>query len=132
MKATARGSSLGSDIIGTNVSREPSVTLAATSKLAQPKTAREPELPCFVCQKMRKGNPNRHRLLVSAGEIRNCLLCSRDFCEMHVSKSWAVCEIDHGTYYRNHRHLPGVYSSLAARNLALGVQESRNAEEGLD
>jgi hypothetical protein len=51
---------------------------------------------------------------------------------MHVSKSWAVCEIDHGTYYRNHRRLSGVCSSLAARNLSLGVQESQSAVEDLD
>jgi hypothetical protein len=54
MKATPRGSSLGPDIIGTNVSREPRVTLAATPKLAQPKTAREPELPCFVIDLQRE------------------------------------------------------------------------------
>jgi len=132
MKTTARASSLGPDIIGTNVNWKPRVTLAATPKLMQPKTVREPELLCFVCQRMREGNSNRHRLLVSTGEIRNCLLCSRDFCEMHVSKSWNVCEINHGTYHRKHRYLPGVYPSLAARNLALGVQESRSAEEYLD
>jgi hypothetical protein len=85
---------------------------------------------------MREGNPRRHGSLVSTGEIRHCLLCSRDFCESHVSTKvrddLAVCEIDHVTYFRNHDLLPGVYPSLAARESALGDRERRNAAEELD
>ena len=70
------------------------------------------------------------------GEIRKCVLCSRDFCDKHVStrssKDLAVCEIDHGTYLKKHRHLPNVYSSLAERRLALGEQDCRDAGEELD
>jgi hypothetical protein len=85
---------------------------------------------------MREGNPRRHASLVSTGEIRKCLLCARDFCDMHVDakvrNDLAVCEIDHGTYARKHRYLPNVYPSLAARDLALGDQERRSVEEDLD
>jgi hypothetical protein len=89
---------------------------------------------------MREGNPTKHGSLVSTGEIRNCLLCSRDFCDRHKtkneaiydSKNEAICEINHDTYYENHKRLPGVYPSLAARRSALGEQETRSEEEDLD
>ena len=48
------------------------------------------------------------------------------------SKDLAVCEIDHGTYLREHSDLPNVYSSLAERKLALGEQYCRGAGEELD
>ena len=74
--------------------------------------------------------------MVSTGEIRNCLLCARDFCDDHVStkvlNDESVCEIDHGTYFRKHRHLLDVYPSLAARQLALREQGRQSAEEDLD
>lgn len=118
--ATA-GAASNAETTGTNMSQQPSATIAGTPKDVQAQSATEPELPCFVCQRMRDGNPKRHGSLVSTGEIRNCLLCARDFCEKHVSREErAVCEIDHGAYYQKHRTFPGVYASLAARNLTLG------------
>jgi hypothetical protein len=53
----------------------------------------------------------------SQGILQTCLLCDRDFCEIHKGTELQVCEKNHISYYRNHSQLhDGIYPDLAARN----------------
>jgi hypothetical protein len=74
----------------------------------------------FVCQDMRTKNPKKHRNLQPTGDIQTCLLCARPYCEAHKSQGAdGVCEVNHATYYSNHRGFPNVFPSLDARNREL-------------
>jgi hypothetical protein len=70
---------------------------------------------CFVCKRMRENNWKRR--IVSVGQIKHCVLCQRHYCE-HQSNEENICEVNHNTYFRNHRHLRDIYPDLAARDAA--------------
>jgi hypothetical protein len=72
-------------------------------------------LPCFICDRMRSGNPKKHRSLQTTGSTQACLLCNRDFCDVHKGSLDGVCEINHETYHANHPNLPNIYPTLDAR-----------------
>jgi hypothetical protein len=76
---------------------------------------------CYICVRMRESRPQKHGSLVSDGKMHTCLLCSRDFCDKHSGHDKDVCETNHDTYYRNHRHLQAVYPSLTVRASILGL-----------
>jgi hypothetical protein len=80
---------------------------------------------CFVCERMRERKPVK-----SEGILQTCLLCDRDFCEMHKGTELQVCEINHISYYRNHPQLhDGIYPDLAARNSAVQTRALRTARK---
>lgn len=91
---------------------------------------------CFVCDRMRERNP-RHR---GKGIIQTCLLCDRDYCELHESgedkehkpKEGQVCEINHRTYYRKHPHLRNIYPTTMARNKALHLEADATSDDTSD
>ncbi|WQF84031.1 hypothetical protein CDEST_09045 [Colletotrichum destructivum] len=72
-------------------------------------------LDCFVCERMRVGNPGKHGSRAAASTQR-CLLCNRDFCNEHRGNEESVCEINHQTYFRQHPDLHGkIYATMQAR-----------------
>jgi hypothetical protein len=80
---------------------------------------------CFVCERMRERKPVK-----SEGILQTCLLCDRDFCEMHKGAELQVCEINHISYYRNHPQLHhGIYPDLAARNSAVQTRALQTARK---
>lgn len=91
---------------------------------AEPDGAEEPSegaMHCHVCTKMRKSRSQKHSSLVSGSKIRTCLLCCRDFCNKHNGPEENVCEINHETYFRNHKDFEDVYPSMAVRESTLRI-----------
>ncbi|GAB7331398.1 hypothetical protein MBLNU13_g02821t2 [Cladosporium sp. NU13] len=106
VSTTAGALSVETDL-DVKVTRQTHSTPTTASDSTRQSTNSDSELPCFVCQRMRKGRPRRHGSLHASTES---------------SKDLPVCEIDHGKYCRKHTHLLNVYPSLTARKLALGEQ----------
>lgn len=64
---------------------------------------------CFVCERMRERKPSHKE----QGQVQDCVLCNRDYCESHKSADQpGVCEINHHTYYKNHPDIQAIYPSL--------------------
>ncbi|EJT70139.1 hypothetical protein GGTG_12312 [Gaeumannomyces tritici R3-111a-1] len=118
----------------TNMANTESNTQAnmATSSTA-PANAAAPHnpTPCHICARMRARRPahvavlmgrwagevveGKHAHLETQGPVRDCILCARKYCEEHKGKDEGVCEINHQTYWDNHkRRVPEgtIFSSL--------------------
>lgn len=83
---------------------------------------------------MRATRPDKHGNLPKTDVDQTCLLCNRNFCEKHKGKEEDVCEVNHETYYRNHRHIPGIFPDLPAFEAAMAAidaMEDPETEEGL-
>jgi hypothetical protein len=81
---------------------------------------------CFICKEMADTRPWKHYHLINSPEARQterCLLCNREFCRAHSLKESdmeePVCEVNHKTYYRNHREFQDIYPSLEERKMQL-------------
>lgn len=68
---------------------------------------------CFVCREMK--DPSRFRV---HDKVTMCLLCVRWYCSGHKGDVAGVCEINHQTYFKNHRS-PMIYRDLAHRRSIL-------------
>lgn len=79
---------------------------------------------CFICKRMADTRPQKNSHLIHSPEARKterCLLCNRNFCLAHSLKESEepVCEVNHQTYYRNHREFQDIYPSLSERKKQL-------------
>lgn len=111
------------DVTGTGADQRDIVTLPNVLESKPKGSEAHPHkaMLCHVCAKMRRTRPEKHSSLVSGGIIRRCLLCCRDYCDGHNGHEEDVCEINHETYFRDHRNLEDVYPSMAVRESALGT-----------
>lgn len=80
---------------------------------------------CHVCLSMRMRKPS----LVQEGLSKTCVLCCRPYCPLHAASKRPtedenVCEINHGTYYKNHK-----YQSKPIFFLPLMLEQKRNGAE---
>lgn len=66
------------------------------------------------------GLPNHLQELT---DLCACLLCGRDFCNKHNGHEEDECEINHDTYYKNHKQLEDVYPSMTVRASILGASD---------
>jgi hypothetical protein len=69
-------------------------------------------LPCYICDQMHSRKPDKHGNLQTSGSTQTCVLCNRDFCEVHKGTSDRVCEINHITYFAKHRNLTNIYATI--------------------
>ena len=82
---------------------------------------------CFICADMALKRPAKHYHLLrdpKSKKTEECVLCARHFCEAHKSNDELdehVCEVNHRTYYANHRSIFGIYPTLQARERQSGV-----------
>lgn len=74
----------------------------------------------------------KHANLVSPEPIQTCILCDKDYCDMHKGSSHRVCEINHATYWRNHPEKQDTYPDVEAREAALKQAEENEKKEGYD
>ncbi|KAF2742549.1 hypothetical protein M011DRAFT_472144 [Sporormia fimetaria CBS 119925] len=92
--------------------------------------------PCHVCTRMRTSNPKKHSGLREKGLINQCLLCNRNYCDAHKSKTekdGEVCEINHQSYCDNHPLLraQGVeFPTMEAYRKVVEEQEKQEYENG--
>ncbi|KLU91052.1 hypothetical protein MAPG_09576 [Magnaporthiopsis poae ATCC 64411] len=72
--------------------------------------------PCHVCDRMRTAKSGKHADRRTVGPVEDCILCARQFCHEHRGKDQGVCEINHQTYWENHKRREGfqgkIFSSL--------------------
>ncbi|OWT43074.1 hypothetical protein VFPPC_17750 [Pochonia chlamydosporia 170] len=80
---------------------------------------------CHVCLSMRTRKPSH----VQEGLSKTCILCCRLYCPNHAATNGPandnnVCEINHQTYYRNHRQQSkaDIFPSLSARAEFYGTE----------
>jgi hypothetical protein len=61
---------------------------------------------CHICLKMQDRKPSHQQI----GASTQCVLCDRPYCQAHKATTGReaeqdVCEINHRTYYENHKRL---------------------------
>ena len=93
----------------------PAPTVTPTPAPINPTAAQLSIIDCHICVRMNRRKPAWKQITPS----KMCILCVREYCSMHAApgnevRGHDVCEINHETYYRKHRHrwIEGVFATL--------------------
>jgi hypothetical protein len=70
---------------------------------------------CFLCKEQSQE---------ASGDLHQCLLCNRTYCDAHKGRFQGTCETNHQTYAHDHPDQPNVFPSLGERERALMTIQS--------
>jgi hypothetical protein len=86
-----------------------------TSMPREPETERTMPQSCFLC---------KEQSLETSGDLHQCLLCNRAYCDAHQGRFQGTCETNHQTYAHDHPDQPNVFPSLGERERTLMILQS--------
>jgi|ERR1700722_8631170 hypothetical protein len=87
----------------------------STSMPREPETERTMPQSCFLC---------KEQSLETSGDLHQCLLCNRAYCDAHKGRFQGTCETNHQTYAHDHPDQPNVFPSLGERERTLMTLQS--------